>query len=271
MTASQGKVTVATAEAGQVTLDKTAVQTIRNQDEEAAYQAEVERYRNPGLLDLWAGHADFGFAAARGNAETSALNLGFTADRATKRNKLSVHLTSIRASNSTTGVELRTANATRGGAKYNVNFSSRFSTFGFTDLEFDEFQSLDLRFVGGGGLEYAAVKREHMTLDIQGGGSFNKEFFSNDRTRTSGELLAGQNFTYKLFHLTDFEEKLIFYPNMTERGDYRVNLDIGTVTRLNSWLSFQLSVSERYLSNPIPGHKRNDILFTTGVRVSFKR
>jgi len=46
---------------------------------------------------------------------------------------------------------------------------------------------------------------------------------------------------------------------------------VGTSTILKKWLSWQLTVSDRYLSNPLPDRKRNDILFTTGIRVSFSR
>jgi len=212
---------------------------------------------------------DLGFAATRGNAITSTFNTEFNAARATKTDKVSLYMTAIRASNTTAGVKLQTANATRGGVKYNRSVSDRWSTFGFTDLEFDEFQRLDLRVVTGGGMEYEIVKREDMAFNVQAGGSFNKEYFANNTTRKSGELVAGQSFTYKLFRITELEEKLIVYPNMTERGQYRINFDIGTITRLNKWLSFRFSVSNRYLSNPLPGNKTNDVLLSTGIRVSF--
>ncbi len=269
--ARAGKIEVSTAEAGAVAVEKAAVRAIRNQEEEAAYQAEVKRYENPGLLQLWAGYVDLGFAATRGNAITSTFNTEFNAARATKTDKVSLYMTAIRASNTTAGVKLQTANATRGGVKYNRSVSDRWSTFGFTDLEFDEFQRLDLRVVTGGGMEYEIVKREDMAFNVQAGGSFNKEYFANNTTRKSGELVAGQSFTYKLFRITELEEKLIVYPNMTERGQYRINFDIGTITRLNKWLSFRFSVSNRYLSNPLPGNKTNDVLLSTGIRVSFAR
>ena len=38
-----------------------------------------------------------------------------------------------------------TANAIRGGSRYEVNINDKMFTFGFVDLEFDEFQALDLR------------------------------------------------------------------------------------------------------------------------------
>lgn len=269
--AQEGKIAVATAEAGRVTVEKSAIQAIRNKDEEAAYVAEIERLRNPGLLDLWGGHVDFGYAAARGNAETTTFSLGFNADRTTSRDELSVYLKSIRASNSTTGDKVQTANATRGGLQYNLRTSARSSLFGFTDLEFDEFQALDLRFVTGGGMEYEAIKREFTQFKVSAGGALNKEFFNNDVSRTSGELRFGQEFKQRLFGVTTLEEKLVVFPNLSETGEYRLNLDVGTVTALKKWLSIQFSISDRYLSNPLFGKDNNDILFTAGIRVTFDK
>jgi len=43
------------------------------------------------------------------------------------------------------------------------------------------------------------------------------------------------------------------------------------VTRLKRWLSWQVTASDRLISDPVPGRKKNDILLTTGFRVSFAR
>jgi len=45
---------------------------------------------------------------------------------------------------------------------------------------------------------------------------------------------------------------------------------MGTATKINKWLAWQTAVSDRYLSNPIPGTKSNDIILTTGLNFSFK-
>ncbi len=47
-----GQYDVVTKDAGKVTVAKTAIKTIRNEDEQKSYLAEVERMRNPRLLDL---------------------------------------------------------------------------------------------------------------------------------------------------------------------------------------------------------------------------
>lgn len=58
--------------------------------------------------------------------------------------------------------------------------------------------------------------------------------------------------------------------SLTDRGQYRLNSDLGTSTVLRRWLSWQLTFSDRYLSNPIPGRKSNDVLLTTGLRFAFQ-
>jgi hypothetical protein len=56
VTTDEGKFAVQTVNLGTITTAKDTVQAIRSKEEEAAYQAEIERLRNPGLLDLWEGY-----------------------------------------------------------------------------------------------------------------------------------------------------------------------------------------------------------------------
>ena len=48
-----------------------------------------------------------------------------------------------------------------------------------------------------------------------------------------------------------------------------MNFDISLLAAMKKWLSFQISASDRYLSDPVPGRKDNDILLTTGLRLTF--
>jgi len=99
----------------------------------------------------------------------------------------------------------------------------------------------------------------------------NREFFSTGLNRTSAELLLGDNFVHKFTETTRVEQKLDFFTNLSDTGAYRVNFDISGVTTIRKWLSWQLTISDRFLSNPVPGRKKNDAIFSTGVRVSFAK
>lgn len=268
---------VETPNAGKVETEKARVANIRSKEEEAAYQAQLERLRNPRLLDLWGGFFDLGYATTRGNARTNTFTIGMNAARVTPRDKIGTYFNSLYATNSTVttqnpqGRGVSTANATRGGIRYDLNINKKVFTFGFTDLEFDEFQKLDLRFVGGGGFGYRAIRNERTNFDVFGGGSLNKEFFQNNVHRTSGEILFGEELAHKLSKSTSLRERWVIFPNVSQGGEYRMQFDAGMVTALAKWLAWQVSLSDRYISNPLPGTKSNDVLFTTGVRFTFAR
>jgi hypothetical protein len=50
-----------------------------------------------------------------------------------------------------------------------------------------------------------------------------------------------------------------------------VNFDVGASTKISKWLTWNVSLSDRYLSNPAPGRKTNDVLYTTGLGIIFAR
>ncbi len=264
---SETKFVIETKSAGTLSAAKDAVKMVRSQAE----QAEADRYLNPRIVDLWAGFLDFGYSAARGNSSTNNLAVSANAARATTRDSIGVHFTSLHASNKVAGKSVLSANAMRGGVNYNLNLRPRLFAFGSVDLEFDEFQNLDLRFVPAGGLGFHAVKSERTAFDLFGGAALNREFFSNGLKRTSGEVLVGDDLVYKLSSITSLHQRLTFYPNLSRPGEYRTNFDLSAATTLKKWLAWQLSASDRFLSDPFPGRKRNDVVFTTGFRVTFAK
>src|SRR6185503_16386749 len=138
-----GRFNITTQTVGPVATSKESVQFIRNSEEQTRIQAEIDRYRNPRLVDLWTGFFDLGFAASRGNANTATLTMTANAARATTRDKIAVYYTSIFSSSDfSSGTSRTTANSKRGGVSYNLNLNKRAFVFGAVDLESDQFQSL---------------------------------------------------------------------------------------------------------------------------------
>jgi len=261
------KFVIQTKDTGAVTAPRESVTMVRS----PAEQAEAERYKNPRIIDLWTGFLDFGYAIARGISSNDNLNLNANANRATSRDKIGVYFTTIFASSKTNGKSSTTANAQRGGINYNLNLTPRLFVFGAADLESDEFQDLDLRFSPAGGFGLHVAKTDNTLFDIFGGAALNREFFSDGTTRTSGEILVGDDLTYRVSKITQLHQRLSFYPNISNTGQYRFNFDLTAATTIKRWLAWQLTASDRFLSNPLPGRKENDLIFTTGVRLTFAK
>jgi putative salt-induced outer membrane protein YdiY len=265
VSADATKVEVKSGESGSIALGKDSIVAVRSNAEQAAW----ERLQHPGILQLWSGLVDFGLSFAKGNSEAGTYNLVFNASRATTRDKINLYAASLYGKNSTTGISMVTVNAKRGGGRYDYNLNSRSFVFGFADLESDDFQQLDLRVNPGGGFGLHAVKTERLILDIFGGGSLNQEYFATGLDCTSGDLVVGNELSYKLSGRTSLKEKTVYFPNMSEFGEFRLAFDSSLATAISRWLSWQVSVSDRYLSNPLPGKKTNDVIFSTGLRVTF--
>ena len=255
VTTSDDKFQVATSNGGTVTLEKDAIKNVRSQSEQRAYGA-------------WGGYLDSGLSLARGNANTTNFTIGATAARTTEKNKASAFVNSIYSTGTTNGVSLTTASAIHAGLRFDFNLSDRTFAFAFTDFDHDRFQQLDLRNVIGGGLGYHIIKTDSTNFDVFGGGSLNQEYFSN-LTRRSGEALAGESFDHKLSTAFSIKQRLEFYPNLSDLGQYRVVFDIAALTKISKFLSWQVAASERYITNPVNGLKGNDLLLTSGVRVAF--
>jgi len=243
------------------------VSAIRNADE----QKQWERLEHPGLLDLWAGYVDVGLSLARGNAQTSTFTTTFNATRATRTDKLILQFNEIYASALISGKVASTAQAVRGGLDYNRNAGHRMFVDLFNQYEYDKFQDLDLRVVLGGGFGFKAIDNHRSSLDFTGGLDYDRAQFSTPLTRNSAEGYFGDDWTYKLSKVSSLTQSFRVYPNFTSAGDYRMNFDLGAATRLRKWLSWQVTASDRFLSDPVGGRKKNDILLTTGFRVSFAR
>ncbi len=270
---------VATKETGNVKVAKASIASVRNEAEYNSWKAEIERLKNPGLTDLWAGALDVGYAMARGNAETNTFTLSGNAIRATSRDKITAYASMIRSSGRTARNAADftpIANAVRGGVRYDLNLTSRTFAFGYADLEFDQFQNLDSRTSLGGGLGYKAIRNERTSLDLFAGGGITKEYFSagTPRNRTRAEILLGEELTHKLNARSVFRERFVIFPNLASDKGYRFAFDTSLSTSLNKWLAWQISFSDRYLSNPpviVPVLKKNDTLLTTGLRFTFAK
>jgi hypothetical protein len=250
------------------------VTTVRNAAEEAKHQ----RMLHPPFHDLWAGYYDFGIANASGNSRSLSITNAVNASRLTNNDKIALYFTEIYAKGlvgKSLGV---TAQSWRGGWKYDRNINPRMFVTVFDDYENDKFQNLHFRGVFGGGVGFHAFKTPKSQLDLVGGAALNHESYSiaikppsPDKTRNSGEFFWGDDYNYKVGRSSTFAQSFRMFNNLSETGQYRVNFDVGFITRIARWLSWQTTASDRYITNPSPGRKTNDLLISSGVRVTFSQ
>lgn len=265
------KLTVRTQDTGEVAANLEKVKVIRSPEEQSRYEAEEDRYRNPGLTDLWTGAAEFGLSLARGNSDTLTFTAGADAVRATRRDKTTVYANALRSTNRVASVRQTTASAVRFGGRYDINLSRKSFAFGFGDVEYNRFQKVEPRLVLGGGVGRNVIKNERTVFDVFAGGGSNQEFFTDGTRRRTAEVLIGEELTRRINRASLLKQRFVVFPNLSETGEFRAVFDLSLVTNLSSRLSWYVTVGNRYVSNPLPDTQKNDLLLTTGIRATFGR
>ena len=284
VTTTDGKLEIATKTAGTVEAPKEDVTLIRNDAEQLAYDKSL----HPGLMHGWNGGINVGFSVARGNSQTENLALAFNATHPTLNDNIILYATSIDTKNDL-ATPTTVANLETGGLRYDRNLKPRLFVFGAGDFMSNALQFLDLRQVYGGGFGYHAIKSDRTILDFLGGVNYTHETYSNGnevpptppsttpteifesygKTNRYVALTLGEELNQKLGKSTVLTQNFDFYPNLQQTGQYRGTFNLGTVTKLNKWLGWQNQFGDIYVSNPPNGAKKNDVIFTTGLNVSF--
>jgi putative salt-induced outer membrane protein YdiY len=267
--AAGGAVEVKTGEGAPMRSELSEVLALRAAGEQKAWEREQERVLHPGLNDFWSGFVSLGIAGSSGNSKTSSIGTAAAASRQAGKNKMGLYFNQVYASQSNVAPFGATANRISGGYRIDRDVNPRMFVFGTTDFDYDKFLDLDLRSVLGGGLGYHIWKSDRGFWDFNAGAVHNREKFGTGLVRNSGEVLLGEESSHKLLKTVKFYQKAILYPNLSQRGEYRMNFDAGAAMPIFKWLEWNIGFSDRYLSNPILGKKSNDLLYTTGIRFSF--
>ena len=255
------------------TVDPKDIITLRNDAEQKTYA----RFLHPRLLDLWTINGSLNIAGTKGNAETSTLTTPINFARVSNTTHTTAYFNSITSSATVGGVNSQTARAIRGGWGYSRDVGhKRIFMNAFNDYEYDKFQALDLRVVIGGGAGYQLWKHDASALSVVAGGDWNREAFgasgsASAFTRNSAEFYWGDDFSYKLRTRTTLVQGFRMFDNLSSGGDYRMNFDVTAATQITKWLNWTIALSDRYLSDPASGRKKNDFLYSTGLGFSWAR
>ena len=278
VTTTDNKLEVATKTSGNVEAAKDDVTLIRNDAEQLAYDKSL----HPGLMHGWNGGANVGFSVARGNSQTENLALAFNAIHPTLNDKITLYETSIDTKNDL-ATPSTVANLNTGGLRYDRNLNPRLFVFAAGDFMSNALQFLDLRQVYTGGFGFHAIKSDNTTLDFLGGLNYTHETYSNGtpipgttptaftsygKTNRFIALTLGEELNYKLGKSTVITQNFYFFPDL-QQSEHRATFNFGTVTKISKVFGWQNQFSDIYVTNPPTGAKKNDVLFTTGLNISF--
>jgi len=271
VTTTDGTLVVSTPSSGSVNVPKANVTALRSDSEQVAFEKSL----HPTLWQGWTAGANVGFALTRGNSETKSLAIAFTGDRKTLHDEIALYTNTVYATNDvSTAIPHVTANATQGGARYDRNFTKLLFGFGSADFQTDALQMLNLRSVLGGGLGVHVINTSQTTLDFLTGVNYTRENYVGTN-RNFAALTLGEELMHKLGASTVVTEKLYFFPDLSQTGNYRGTFNFGTITKISKWLGWQNAFGDIYVTNPPADPttglrpKQNDLQLTTGLNFTF--
>lgn len=272
VTSEDETLAVHTANARTVAVPLADVTIIRSPEQQQAYEHSL----HPGVLEDWKGGANFGLALARGNSDTTNLDVGFNADRKTLSDEIKMYLNSIYATSGIPVPGTVTASEILAGIRFDRNLNPKIFAFGSGDFAHDALQSLDIQQIYTVGLGWHFINHPNTTLDVLGGVNYTRESYTGATAtilnasvkRNLPGITVGEDFIQKLPASTSFTEHFYFYPDLNDTSQYRFALDAGMVTQVKKWIGWQVTLSDRYITNPpILGTKSNDVVLSTGVHL----
>jgi putative salt-induced outer membrane protein YdiY len=273
VTSEGSDILVATAQ-GVQKVPRTDVSTMRSPADQAAYEKSL----HPGIMEGWTGGGSLGFALARGNSETTNLALGFSADRKTTKDTWIINVAQLYSQDEK--LNSTTANSFLGLIRYDRNISKHWFVFGLFSGMYDELQELNYRFMPGAGLGFHAIATDRTTLDLLGGMGYTRESYYNGTVNNLATAMIGDEFAYKITKTTTLTQNLYYLPSLNQPvyvtgpgqshpSNYRVNFTAGIATKLNGWMTANANFLDQYVSQPVPGNKKNNVIFTTGLGFTF--
>lgn len=264
---------------------KSGIVAVRNDAEQVSFDEQAQKMAHPKFTYFWSGLFDTGLALTRGNSQTASYTLSGLAVRETPRDKLTLSAGYVYASDDTVSPSRTTANAITSSIRGDLNLSPRVFVFAVAGFQTNELQHLDLRQIYGGGFGYHVIKTDRNVLDVFGGFNYDRDEFSSyvltnptpppptttiaAITQNSAEALIGEEFDSKFSKRSTFTERFVVFPNLSHTGEYRFLFNSALATQLKNWLSWQFTFTDNYISYPPPGLKGNDLVLSTGLRVSW--
>lgn len=217
----------------------------------------------------WRHAIGLGLSYASGNSESSTLTLNADGVRQTGYDKWSYYGKALRAESDdeTTGDQIGL------GTRYERDINGRVFGFGQADYLRDRPANLSRRGSVGGGLGYHVFKTDTLTWDVFGGVGYTHDRYI-EPTDVGGamrttwgytELLVGEESNHQISDSTTFRQRFVIYPNMSESGEFRAQLDADLSVAINERMSLTATLTYRYNSDPGAGFEKDDLLFVTGI------
>jgi len=206
----------------------------------------------------WAGRAELGLTGKSGNTDRIDARALVSATRTGPQGRLILTLRGAYAE-----VEgARSQNEVMGTEIYERDFTDRLFGYEKLELEYDEFENLDLRGTLTLGLGYFLVRSDRQELKLRGGLAYQREEFSSGTPASEDNFLTEMGYDYRLdvskwFRLTS---KFTYYLEPSDLEAWRFDAENAAEIPLSQKSGWKLKfgVRNEFDNAPQPGIEKLD-------------
>ena len=235
--------------------------------EVVALKAKAEQTRI-ALTPKWTTTLQVGGSRTEGNTDTLQVHGRLDVKRKTKDELLHFYLSAKYYEHN----DNRTTNEYRGGVLFENALTDKLYWYTRTELEFDEFEALDLRATAAAGVGYYWLKKEEHELKTRLGLGYRHEAYDTGLTDDQAVIDVGWDYRIDLAPWVQFTHTTTYAPDFEDFDNYRLDLDTGLVFPFQDpRVSFKVGVTNEYNSRPQPGFDRLDTTYYANIVLELKK
>lgn len=213
----------------------------------------------------WHFTGNLGYVQTSGNTKLSTINVG---NKLTFRPNHTWLFTETAAFIYGYNDSTETANQSIGALRGDYFLNPRLSLFALAGYERNPFAGLDRRTEESVGLSWFAMKQPKNELQVDIGAGLNQQTnlgVSSDFTVARLAPRFKHNFTDKAY----LEESVEMQENLDDTGDLRTMSLTQLVAPITTGIAIRFGYLMRYDAEPVPGFKKLDTTFTSGLQLTF--
>lgn len=217
------------------------------------------------LSGKWQSKFTLGGSTQNGNTKAASLNADFISKRATKK-----HQTVLSAQYAYGRNEGKTnANNSFIQGQHDWLFSGPWSLFGRVRGDYDRFNSWEYRAGGHAGIGYFFYRSDTFTLSSKVGFGATRNF--RPQSDWMPEALIGAEMDWSINALQKLRAYANYYPNLDDKGEFRLINGITWTYQLKEKSPFSLSIALLHEHQSViqPGRQKNDFRTVLGLSYAF--
>ncbi len=152
-----------------------------------------------------------------------------------------------------------------------VSKDKRLFVFDAAGTGYNQIRKIDLSYDDSFGLGYKLVTRSNLTMSVDLGGNYQKQYFADGPSKDYGALRLGELISWKILPNGKWflDEKYEYYQRYSGIGDYRMRFESNLRYLVSNHLNLNFSVIDQYDTQPAAGVTRNDLLLRATLGLKF--